>query len=234
MLVSRSMAQARDKSSDSPSRSHRDAAQSPGHPLLRLQRTAGNAAVARLLDRSTIAREAMPEEEEELQAKHDVQREGMPEEEELQMKRDGAFAEGAVGLEGGKLPEEAANEIESLRGGGSALSDSIRGSVEPALGLSLEKVRVHQDSKSDALARSMTAKAFTTGTDVFLREDQSPSDEHLMAHELAHVAQQSEAGGAGVGRQMSVGAANDPSELEADRIADAVVRGSQAESLDEA
>lgn len=239
MSLSRSMAHAKDTSADSPSRAHGNHSQPPAHQLLRLQRLAGNGAVARLVDRSTIAREGMPEEEE-LQAKHDVSRdvhrdvhrEGDPEEEELMMKRDSGLQEGAVGLEGGALPGAAADEIEAARGSGSGLSDSIRGAVEPALGMSLENVRVHQDSKSDALARNMTAKAFTTGSDVFLRSDQSTSDQHLMAHELAHVAQQAGSGSEGIGGRMTVGAANDPAETEADKVADAVVRGDHDESFE--
>lgn len=235
MSLSRSMAHAKDTSAESPSRAHGNHTQPPGHQLLRLQRLAGNGAVARLVDRSTVAREGMPEEEE-LQAKHDasrdVNREGDPEEEELMMKRDSGLQEGAVGLEGGALPGAAADEIEAARGSGSGLSDSIRGAVEPALGMSLENVRVHQDSKSDALARNMTAKAFTTGSDVFLRSDQSTSDQHLMAHELAHVAQQADSGSEGIGGRMTVGAANDPAETEADKVADAVVHGDHDESLE--
>lgn len=234
MLVSRSLAQAKDNRSESPSRAHGSEASQPGHALLRLQRLAGNGAVARLVDRASVAREAMPEEEG-LQAKHDVNREAMPEEEEeqLQAKHEAGLETGTVGLEGGALPGTAEDAIESVRGNGNALSDSIRSAAEPVLGLSMENVRVHQDSQSDALARGMTAKAFTTGSDVFLRSDQSAADQHLMAHELAHVAQQAGRGDGAIGGRMTVGAANDPAEAEADRIADAIVGGRRDESVEQ-
>src|SRR5690348_9988003 len=94
----------------------------PQHPVLRMQRTVGNAAVARMLQRSgeedelqmkrdtSIQREAEggEAEEEELQMKRDtsVQREaegGEAEEEELQMKRDTSIQREA---EGGEAEEE--------------------------------------------------------------------------------------------------------------------------------
>lgn len=238
MLVSRSFAHAREHSSESPSRAHRQDTATPTHGLLRLQRLVGNGAVARLLDQTAVAqRESMPEEEEELQASHDhdeIGREAPEEEEELQMKQDSALTPGVVGLEGGALPEAAEEAIDSARGGGSEVGDPIRSAVEPVLGVSMENVRVHQDLQSDALARSMTAKAFTTGTDVFLRSDQNAGDQHLMAHELAHVAQQAEGGGAGIGGRMTVGAADDPAEMEADRVADAVASGGHDEQVEEA
>lgn len=171
------------------------------HPLVRLQGLAGNGAVSRLVQRAGSG----------------------PEEEELQMKRDGS-AEGAViGPEGGTLAAPMARQIDSLRGQGSGLSASIRQRMEPALGVDLGGVSVHKDQASDALARSMTAKAFTTGSDVFLRGDMSANDPSLMAHELTHVVQQSS--GAGGSGGLTVGAAGDASEVEADRMAESVLSG---------
>ena len=66
--------------------------------------------------------------------------------------------------------------------------------MAPALGQSLDSVRVHVGSDSDELNHSLGAKAFTTGDDVFVRSDQyspgSGSGQELLAHELTHVAQQ--------------------------------------------
>jgi hypothetical protein len=219
----------------------------PPHPLLRLQRQAGNAAVARLVQRlqdnavqrvpdgavqrvpDGIQRNGDTEDEEMLQAKHDhdVQRVDQPEEEMVMGAHDQDSGEGAVGLEGGALPSAAADRIESMRGVGSTLDDGVRAAAEPALGLDLSPVRVHQDSASDSLARSMTAKAFTSGSDIFLRGDVNASDSKLMAHELTHVAQQS-GGMAAAGQRMTVGPADDPLEHEADRVAQAVTSGAVA------
>ena len=223
------------------------------HPLMRLQNQIGNAQVARLL----LQREEAPEEEE-LQAKHDpglVQREEAPEEEELQAKHDPGLlqreapeeeeeelqakhdpalisrqAEPVIGLEGGPVGDDVARRIDSARGAGSGLSEATKNQMEPAFGADFSGVRVHQDSESDALARSMTAKAFTTGSDIFLRQDANAGDSSLLAHELTHVVQQSapSAGGAG-GAGMTVGAAGDPLEHEADSMAQGVVSGAGAQ-----
>lgn len=224
------------------------------HPLVRLQNQVGNAQVARLLaqrqeapddeelqakhDPGLLQRE-VPEEEEELQAKHDpglLQR-GTPEEEEeeeLQAKHDPSLisrqAAPAIGLEGGPVGDDIARRIDAVRGAGAGLSEATRNQMEPALGADFSGVRVHQDPESDALARSMTAKAFTTGSDIFLRQDANASDSSLIAHELTHVVQQATPGaGGGGGSGMTVGAAGDPLEHEADSMAQGVVSGAVAQ-----
>ncbi|MEX0782767.1 MAG: DUF4157 domain-containing protein [Dehalococcoidia bacterium] len=206
----------------------------PPHPLLRLQRQAGNAAVTRLVQRlqdGAVQRNGDKEDDDMLQAKHDrdIQRVGQGADEEMVMgAHDEGSREGAVGLEGGALPADAAGRIDAMRGVGSTLDDTVRAAAEPALGVDLSPVRVHQDSASDSLARGMTAKAFTSGSDIFLREDVNASDSRLMAHELTHVAQQASGGVAAAGQRMTVGPADDPLEHEADRVADAVTSGAAA------
>ena len=197
------------------------------HPILDLQNKLGNARVARFL----AQREA---EEDELQAKHDpalLQREA-EEEEELQAKHDSGAGQARIGLDGGPLDADLQQRIESKRGSGSSLGDGIRSTMEGAFGQRLEHVRVHRDSESDALNRSMTAKAFTTGSDIFLRNDADPSDRSLMAHELTHVVQQSSMGGGGGG--MSVGPAGSDHEHEADAVAQAVTSGALDREIDNA
>jgi hypothetical protein len=191
-----------------------------------LHSTLGNGGIARMLQR-----EEAPEEEE-LMAKHDValaQRE--EEEEEMMAKHDTSLAQRApeVGLAGGAVSDGLAGRIDSARGGGAALDDSTRSTMEGALGTSLDGVRVHVGQESDDLNHAITAKAFTTGNDVFVRSDQwapgSTSTQRLMAHELTHVAQQR--GGVGGGESgMSVGASDTSEEHEADSVADAVMAGS--------
>ncbi|MCZ7576110.1 MAG: DUF4157 domain-containing protein [Dehalococcoidia bacterium] len=131
-------------------------------------------------------------EEEELQMKHDssIQREG-EEEEELQMKHD---ATPRVGLEGGPVGQDIASQIDSQRGSGSGLASGFRSQMEGAFGADFGDVRIHQGAQADTLNRQLTAKAFTTGNDIFLRSDASTGDSHLMAHELTHVVQQRSGG----------------------------------------
>lgn len=166
------------------------------------------------------------EEQESIQAKHDpsLQR---AEEEELQMKHDPTPK---VGLEGGPVGGEISSQIDSMRGGGSGMDSSFRERMEAGFGQDFSDVRVHQDAQSDVLNRQMTAKAFTTGSDIFLRSDASTSDQHLMAHELSHVVQQRS--GAGGGGQMTAGPADDPLEHQADQTADAVLSGAAQRKLE--
>jgi len=169
-------------------------------------------------------------EEEELQLKHDpsIQR---AEEEELQMKHE---VTPKVGLEGGPVGGDIETRVNSARGSGAGVPDGIRTKVESATGSDLSGVRVHQDAESDTLNRELTAKAFTTGSDIFLRSDASSGDSQLMAHELAHVVQQSSGRTSSGGSGMSAGAVNDPLEHEADQLAHEVLSGSAQRHAEEA
>jgi hypothetical protein len=169
------------------------------------------------------------DEDQELQMKHDASLQRAAEEDELQMKHDTAPR---VGLEGGPVGGAIESQINSMRGHGSSVPDGIRAQMEEATGTDLSGVKVHQDKDSDTLNRQLTAKAFTTGNDIFLRSDASPGDSRLMGHELAHVVQQSTGRTAATGG-MSAGAANDPLEHEADQLADAVLSGTAQRHAEE-
>ncbi|MBD2253377.1 DUF4157 domain-containing protein [Nostoc parmelioides] len=84
--------------------------------------------------------------------------------------------------------------IQRAKGSGQPLSDSIREPMGQAMGADFSGVRVHTDAQSDQLNRSIQAKAFTTGQDVFFRlgayEPGSRGGQELIAHELTHVVQQ--------------------------------------------
>jgi hypothetical protein len=206
-------------------------------------------------DPALAQREEAPEEEE-VMAKHDpalAQREEAPEEEEVMAKHDQtsgqatelragasvAQREGApeVGLAGGGVSDGLANRIDSMRGGGSPLDDNTKSTMEDALGTSMAGVRVHVGSESDSLNHAITAKAFTTGNDVFVRSDQwapgSTSTQRLMAHELTHVAQQREGIAGSGGGGMSVGASDTHEEHEADSVADAVMSRTAQRNTDD-
>ena len=124
------------------------------------------------------------EEEEEIQPKLLLQRQ--EEEEELQMQLSGSG------------PADVSNDVEarinSARSGGQPLSETARESMEPAFGTDFSGVRVHTDSEANTLNQQLSARAFTTGQDVFFREGEyspgSDSGRKLLAHELAHVVQQ--------------------------------------------
>ncbi len=75
---------------------------------------------------------------------------------------------------------------------GSPLDDTIRKRVEPALGADLGEVRVHDSAMARATASTLEAKAFTHGNHIWLGPSQSAGDVELMAHESAHVVQQTQ------------------------------------------
>jgi len=84
--------------------------------------------------------------------------------------------------------------IASLRGDGRRLPDSTQSFFESRFGRDFSDVRVHTGGRADRLARSVDARAFTTGRDVVFRSGEySPGTEsgrRLLAHELTHVVQQ--------------------------------------------
>jgi hypothetical protein len=216
------------------------ARQHAGEPVRREAAQEDELAMKR--DPALIRRAGDGMKEDELEMKRDpalVRRAGDPMEEEddenLKLKRDPALvrrAPAGVGLEGGPLDDSLARQIDGARGAGSGLPDATRNTMESSFGADLGAVRVHQDAESDSLARSMTAKAFTTGSDIFLRGDQSANDTSLMAHEMTHVVQQS-SGDTGGGGGMTVGAADHSSEHEADEVAQLVNSGAARRKADE-
>jgi hypothetical protein len=105
------------------------------------------------------------------------------------------FAEPGSGiLPGGRVHPDVESAIAAARGHGRALDAPVRERVGEALGDSLTDVRVHADERADALARSVSARAFTTGTDIFFAHGEyrprTASGDVLLAHELTHVVQQ--------------------------------------------
>lgn len=124
----------------------------------------------------------------------------------------------------GPAPAEVEEAIESARGSGQPLDGRVRGEMEQALGADFGSVRVHADAAADRISRSINARAFTTGQDVFFREGTydpgSSAGRGLLAHELTHVVQQS---GDEVRAKLVIGPAGDQYEQEADRVAAEVV-----------
>jgi len=81
------------------------------------------------------------------------------------------------------------------RGGGSPLDGPTRSAMESAFGTSFGHVRVHTDERASRSAESVGANAYTVGGDVVFRRGHydpgSPAGQRTLAHELAHVVQQS-------------------------------------------
>lgn len=99
--------------------------------------------------------------------------------------------------------------IEGSRGRGAPLDGGIRRQMESSLGADFSGVCVHTGAQAHQLNRSLDAKAFTTGSDVFFRDGaynpQHPASQKLIAHELTHVVQQRNAPKVGAGGKSAGG-----------------------------
>ncbi|MFT3870703.1 MAG: DUF4157 domain-containing protein [Nibricoccus sp.] len=74
---------------------------------------------------------------------------------------------------------------------GSPLNPVIRQRLESVLGVKLSSVRVHTGPVADQAAAQYEARAFTVGSNIYLRSGESPADLELISHETAHAVQQS-------------------------------------------
>jgi hypothetical protein len=127
----------------------------------------------------------------------------------------------------GASPADVAGRIDRRLGGGESLAPDLRqrfgegGGGGPPAG-----VRVHRDAEAADLARSVGARAFTVGADIFFgRGEYRPdtrSGARLLAHELVHTTQTT-AAPAGAGLAVSDPA--DAHELAAERTAARWVSG---------
>lgn len=124
---------------------------------------------------------------------------------EALMTKAGAPAAGAVTnvgvAAGGGDASSLESEIRGAAGGGRPLDAGVSERAGRALGADFGGVNVHTDARADSLNRSLGARAFTTGRDIFFRHGEYAPETHrgreLIAHELTHVVQQ---GGGARGR----------------------------------
>jgi len=84
---------------------------------------------------------------------------------------------------------------EALRSAGQPLDSATRAYFEPRYGRSFADVRIHNDSLASRSAEALGARAYAVGQDiVFGAAEYQPGNkggDRLLAHELAHVVQQS-------------------------------------------
>jgi hypothetical protein len=130
---------------------------------------------------------------------------------------------------GGEVDEETAVSINRQRGSGGSLDSGIAQKAGQTMGQDFSGVTIHTDAQADHLSRQLGAKAFTTGSDVFFREGTynpaSSDGQHLIAHELTHVAQQG-AAAPNVQSKLTVNDPDDQFEAQADNVADMVMNQS--------
>ena len=89
---------------------------------------------------------------------------------------------------------EVEEAIHRSRGGGRSLDSGVRTQMESAFEADFSSVRVHTNTQADSLNRALSARAFTTGQDIFFGNGEynpgASSGRELLAHELTHVVQQ--------------------------------------------
>jgi hypothetical protein len=113
--------------------------------------------------------------------------------------------DGAGGVE---LAGDIEGEVTAQASAGSPLSTGVRSFMEPRFGADFSGVKIHTDAKSDRLNRSLQARAFTVGHNIFFQrgafDPSGRTGRELLAHELTHVVQQG--GGDTLRRQHKGGA----------------------------
>jgi hypothetical protein len=117
-------------------------------------------------------------------------------------------------------PGTVEEHIDKTAGSGQALPEAFGTKMEGMTGVDLSGVKMHTDGASSQASASIGALAFTTGQDIYFGPGGSPSDTELLAHETAHVVQQS-TGRAAVDRLVSRRATGAPvPELSQDQAVD--------------
>jgi hypothetical protein len=109
--------------------------------------------------------------------------------------------------------------IREQLGSGQALDSSVQRRMQSAYGVDFAGVRVHTDARARELAEGMQARAFTIGGDIAFGAEEyqpgTPVGDALIAHELAHVVQQS-GGEQSSGPMQKAAGRNDQLEEDAD------------------
>ncbi len=114
--------------------------------------------------------------------------------------------------------EQSTAEIAHQRAGGQPLPSTLQGQMEAAFGTDFSQVRLHTGPEAQALSEALAARAFTSGSDIWLANANDASDANLLAHELTHVVQQGGQPAAG-GQPLQVSEPGDASEQQAEQVA---------------
>jgi hypothetical protein len=137
----------------------------------------------------------------------------------------GALARQGSGImPDGRAHPDVESAIAMTRGTGQSLDEGSRDRIGGALGDPLHDVKVHTDPAANQLASSVSARAFTTGSDVYFAKDEykpgTSGGQELIAHELTHVVQQR---GATTSGPLTVSQPGDALENEAEAAAGDII-----------
>jgi hypothetical protein len=182
------------------------------NPLIRLQRAAGNRAVVAALGQAklevgrvddpleTQADQVAARVIQTLQSSPDgvppagADGPGHAEEGLARTIRRRPYTPGSTSAAGGQLDGDAEHAVTSARSGGTPLPGPLRSRMENAFEADFSAVKIHRGPAASQLSEYLGAKAFTVGSDIFLRdgmpETASAGGQSLLAHELTHTVQQ--------------------------------------------
>ncbi|CAB5150628.1 hypothetical protein D3OALGA1CA_4398 [Olavius algarvensis associated proteobacterium Delta 3] len=119
-----------------------------------------------------------------------------------------------------QVTPQLANRIRNMEGKGDPLTPELRSYFEPRFGADFSNVRIHTDSESEQANKELDAIAFTMGQNISFSQGRynprSIQGKQLIAHELTHTIQQSEA--VGIDRSLKKNPLDRPRESKADSI----------------
>jgi Domain of unknown function (DUF4157) len=123
-------------------------------------------------------------------------------------------------LAGGLVHPDVQAAIAAAKGGGERLDRRLSESLSAGFGAPVDQVRVHTGEGADALARAVSARAFTVGQDIFFANNEyrpgTRDGNELIKHEVAHTQQQLDAPQTG---PLTVSMPGDAMEREAEAVA---------------
>jgi len=136
----------------------------------------------------------------------------------------------ALPLRLSQIPVHPGAPPATSRSNGLPLDAGVRARYEDNLGRDLADVRVHTGAQAADSAASLHAEAFTIGRDIVFGAGRyrpgSPAGERLLAHELAHVAQQDSSSASKA--LLAISRPGDPAERAADHAAGMLLAGQPA------
>ena len=101
---------------------------------------------------------------------------------------------GDGGSSGIAVSQQMESQLSQLQGGGRPMPQGLLNMMESGFGQDFSQVRLHTDSEAATLSSSIHAKAFTHGNDIYfnhgLFSPETTEGQHLVAHELTHVVQE--------------------------------------------
>jgi hypothetical protein len=176
-----------------------ETAEQNSSPLLALQSSLGNRYVQRLIDRSRPRLVVQPKLR--LSPAGDRYEQEADRAAEILLRSGSSGPTAAVPIQPSPAPSEGhpvapkiENQINQAKGNGRPLPRSFRQKMEQTFAADFGRVNLHIGETADHLNRSLQARAFTTGQDIFFRRGEydpaSSEGQQLLAHELTHVLQQ--------------------------------------------